>query len=610
MNQKSILLLAGASVVLLTPPAIATQPPEVIPSPTPATEADLQPPEPAVVEARVAPPEPIVEAIAPVAVPTVSPPEPFAPDFSAPPPPIAEATAPTPEYLEKKSESAPAGAEVGSTPLEQQPEPVENFDQPIPSAVPEASGQPSDDLPDELPIEASDASDDGLPDELPRRSHNLENTLPSDLPRRSPDLDHEQPSELNESSHELPNALNQAEHELSEDSPHLYGEPEPEADLIERLAQDDLDQLSPDEWIDLLWSEESEAHDIPKEKTAENLENSFTNSAAVPEPVQQAEFSQTQLEAIQPNLPEDDPLEADPGLPQPDESQSVTPVAPVSVPSTGADSRSAPGFDHETEMGSLRYRLVVGDRLVFNVKPYRLNWTANDPDSIRKQKLVRSLESNSSPQTGIYAGIGFNLRISNRAQFQFAYGDQNAHDPKLKTVSSVQLATETSLPLQAARLNKPAKTDSPTEKPDWVERMEGVNESDPVEHPTAARIDPGVERIKPVEDNNFVRAIAPSSIAPKPSTHTVEAIQVTPVKTEKTRPTDIPDKPVYSFNGSFKWSIASTVVLNTWGGLTINPLPPNSPILALIYLGFPDPLDQEGDRLIFMVSQPVRPVGE
>jgi hypothetical protein len=310
-------------------------------------------------------------------------------------------------------------------------------------------------------------------------------------------------------------------------------------------------------------------------------------------------------------------LEADPRSPQLDEPQlgepqPVTPVAPASVPSTGADSRSAPGFDHETETSSPRYRLVVGDRL-FNVKPYRLNWTANDPDSIRKQKMGgRSPEPNLPPKTGIHAGIGFNLQISDRAQFQFAYGDQNAHDPQLKTASSVQPAAETSLTLQATSLNKPAKTDSPTEKPNWVERMEPLEDSDPVELHTVAKIDPDVEQVKPVEDNDFGRAIAPSSPSTDSSTNVIEEIQVTPVKTEKTVATGEPDNPVYNFNGSFEWRIAPTVVLNTWGGLTINPLPPDSPILSLTYLfyqGFPDPFDQEGDRLIFMASQPVRSVG-
>ncbi|NJN56126.1 MAG: hypothetical protein HC879_00790 [Leptolyngbyaceae cyanobacterium SL_5_9] len=544
MNQKSVLLLSGASVVLLTSPAIATQPTEAIPDSASAIETNSPTPEPVVVEVQAVPPEQvalpeqIVEALAPAPIPPVSPPEPFAPDFSAPPPPVVEAIAPTPEQLEKKSESAPANAEVVSAPLEQPPEPVENFDQPIPSAVPEAS-EPSDDLPNELPIEASEASDDGLADELPQRSHDLENTLPSELPQRSHDLDHEQPDELNESNHELPNALNQAEHELSKDSPHLYGEPEPEADLIERLAQDDLDQLSPDEWIDLLWSEESEAHDTLEENTAEHLENSFTNSAAVPEPIQQAEFSQTQLDAIQPSLTRDTSVEADPRLPQlnepqPSEPQPVTPVAPARVTSTGADSRSAPGFDHETETGSLQYRLVVGDRLVFDVKPYRLNWAANDPDSIRKQKMRRSPESNSPLKTGIHAGVGFNLQISDRAQFQFAYGDQNAPDPQSKTASSVQPAAETS-PSQDATFNKPTKTDSLIES-DQVETVEPLEDSDPSGSNALTNLAEHYleeEWIKPMEAGDPVGRSPPASL---PSPLPMRSRQPRPLLSKRKRP--------------------------------------------------------------------------
>jgi hypothetical protein len=573
VNQKSVLLLSGASVVLLTSPAIATQPTEAIPDPIPAVAADLQISQPVVVEVQVAAPEQIaapeqpveaaqiveveqpVGAIAPAPVPTVSPPEPFAPDFSASPAPLPAAVAPDPpEYTEVEA-IAPIS-----------PEFVENFDQPIRSAVPEASSAISL----ETLTESTAPSDEWVP-----RSHDLNNEKPDELL-------HESDNEFdNESNNELPNDLRQSEHELSEDSPHLYGEPEIETDLIERLAQDDLDQLSPDEWIDLLLSEEQVN---PEENPIENLEHSFTDSTAVPELIPEAEFSQAEFEEVE-QLPRNVALETDPQSSKLDEPQQP---ASANAPSTSASNSFNLSFDNEPEMGSPRYRLVVGDRLVFNVQPYRLNWTANDPDSVRKQKLRgRSPAANPNSSPGIRGGVGFNLQISNRTQFQFAYGAPNANDLKSKTVSSVELVAETPTFAQNALLieaDQPVKADTPVEKTDWVERADLI-------------------------ERNLGGAIAPPSPPTYSSTNAIEEIQVTPIKTEKTIATGEPDKSVYNFNGSFEWRIAPTVVLNTWGGLTINPLPPDSPILSLtylFYLGFPDPFDQEGDRLIFMASQPTR----
>jgi len=597
VNQKSVLLLSGASVVLLTPPAIATQPTDSIPDPIPAVEADLQTSQPVVVEVQVAEPEQIaeleqpveieqlveveqpveaaqiaepaqpveieqpVEAIAPAPVPTVSPPEPFAPDFSVSPAPLPATVAPALDESTEVEAIAPIS-----------PEFVENFDQPIQSAVPEANSAIS---PETL-TESTAPSDEWVP-----RSHDLDNEQPDELPN---ELDNDLDNELD---NELPNDLSQSEHELSEDSPYLYGEPEAETDLIERLAQDDLDQLSPDEWIDLLLAEESEEHD-PEETTVENLEHSFTDSTAVPELIQEAEFSQTDLEEVE-QLPRNVALETvtlgtDPHSPKRDMPQQP---APANGPSTSASNSSNPSFDNEPETGSPGYRLVVGDRLIFNVKPYRFNWTSHpSPDSVRKQKLRgRSPAANSNSGPVIRGGVGFNLQISNRTQFQFDYSAPNANNLKSKTVSSAQPAAKTLTSAQDASLieaDKPVKADKPVEKTDWVERAD-------------------------LMERNLGGAIAASNPSTHASTKAIEEIQVT-LKTEKTLATGEPDEPGYNFNGK----IAPTVVFNTWGGLMIKPLPPDSPLFSLtylFYLGFPDPFDQEGDRLIFMASQPVRLVG-
>ncbi|NJL38768.1 MAG: hypothetical protein HC899_20005 [Leptolyngbyaceae cyanobacterium SM1_4_3] len=364
MNPKSVLLLSGASVVLLAPSAIAN-PAEAIPDPAVAVEADLQTPEPVVVEVQVSPPEQMVEAIAPIPTP-ISPPEPFAPDFSAPLPPTVEAIAPLSEYSEaaraiaptppkyvEEPEPIPAAAE-GISPL---PAQVEEFDKPPQAAVPEATSTDSpENLPEAIeeiegidptepidpiepielidPIESVESAEmgaiapvakfpkpsntpaDALPDDLLNEwSEESDNSLSEELPaERSDESSAELSGESGELGHELPNeSLNQFENGFSEDSPRLYGEPEADTDLIERLAQDDLDSLSPDEWIDLLITEEAD-------RSEENALENWNSSAdlAGPESVQRAEFSQ-------------------------------------------ANGRSDTSFDRETETAP-RYRVVVGDR--------------------------------------------------------------------------------------------------------------------------------------------------------------------------------------------------------------------------------------------------------
>ncbi|NJN91698.1 MAG: hypothetical protein HC878_15935 [Leptolyngbyaceae cyanobacterium SL_5_14] len=203
----------------------------------------------------------------------------------------------------------------------------------------------------------------------------------------------------------------------------------------------------------------------------------------------------------------------------------------------------------------------------------------------------RSPEASPTSNPGIRAEIGFNLQISNQTQVQFAFGQfasstQNASNAKLKPVSPGHPAVKSPISVQddyRIEADEPVQTDKPIGKIELVAKTELIEERD------------------------VGRAIATSSTSSHPSIHTVEEIQVTPVKT-KTIATGEPDKPIYNFDGSFEWKIAPTVILNTWGGLTINPLSPDSPILALVYLGFPDPLDQEGG-LVFLASQPVRSGG-
>ncbi|MBD2057769.1 hypothetical protein H6F88_17375 [Oculatella sp. FACHB-28] len=603
MNPKNILLLSGASVALLVPPAIANQPTESIPDSSPAIETDLQTPGSIVVEVQVAQPEQIVEAveeIAPVApVPSVSPPEPFAPDFSAPAP---EAIAPTsPEPLETEIESIPVAAradEIVASPSEEPLELDEKLDKSV-AAVAEAS-----------PISPA-ASSELI--ELIETVEETESTEELDEPTENPSFEAiapnaefpnehsenspvESPSESsNQSDHELDRelfneSLNQSENEWTENSPRLYGAPEAEADLIERLAQDDLDHWTSDEWIDLLLSED----DLTEGTGRDNL----STDPAVPESNQETELSQTQLEAAQPDSLRDVTLDSDPHLPESDAPQTLNPAstASASANTNSIDNNLDTSFANEAETAP-RYRLVVDDRVILNVEPYRFDWKpSHNPDSIRKQKLRgRSPTVSPTSQTAISAGIGFNLRVSNRAQLQFAYSAQHANElePKSKPSPSVQPATETPISAQGVKVGL-TRADQPIKTNNLIEKTEKADL---------------VERIKPVEGSSPVRETTSSSTSTNQSTNPVKEIQFVPLKTEKTNVASELSKPAFSFNRSFEWRIAPTVVLNTWGGLTVNPLPPESPILSLtylFYLGFPDPLDQEGDRLVFMAGQPSR----
>jgi hypothetical protein len=627
VNPKNILLLSGASVALLAPPAIANQPTEALPDSSRPIEADLQTPEPVVVEVQVAPPEPMVEAIAPVVpVPTVSPPEPFSPDFSAAPAPVPEAIAPPPvEPSEAESAIAPPSPE----PLETEVEPVSvadpadgivssSFEEPREqdeklnqsvAPITEASSAISPAISSE-PIESNEAVEatesDGEPNELTENSAfeaiapNAK--LPDEQPDSSPvelpnELSNQLVDELDESDEsdesdiELPNgSLNQPEPEWAENSPRLYGAPEAEADLIERLAQDDLDNWTSDEWIDLLLAETD-----PAKEDSENR-NYSSAEPAVPELNQEIEFSQTQVEALeQTSLQRDISLDSDPHLPESDTPQTPNRASVHNEVDTNAD--------NEVET-ALRYRLVVDDRLVLNVKPYRFNWiSSHNPDSIRKQKLRgRSPVASSTSQTGISAGIGFDLQISNRAQFQFAYGAQDAKGwvSRSKTIPSVPPSIEMPSPLREVkaeqiRANQLVKTERLTETLEQADL---------------------VERIEPIEGSKPVKGITSPDIPASQSISTVKEVQLVTLKTEKTTLTGELSKPAFNFNRSFEWRITPfewritpTVVLNTWGGLTVNPLPPNSPILSLtylFYLGFPDPFDRGSDRLVFMVGQPSR----
>jgi hypothetical protein len=623
VNPKNILLLSGASVVLLAPPAIANPSTEAIPDSS-VVEADLQTLEPVVVEVQVAPPEPMVEAIAPVVpVPTVSPPEPFAPDFSAAPASVSEAIAPPPvESLEAGSEivpDLPEPVETGIEPIpvvdradeivssssEELREQDEKSDQSV-ATVTEASpissvassepigligpleeAESTEEL--DEPIEELDEPTENAPlgaiapnaESPDQQSNNSLVELPSQLSSQlGSEFDSESPSR----------SLGQVEAEWTENSPRLYGASEAETDLIQRLAEDDLDRWAPEQWIDLLLSE-----DDPAEENVENGDYPLAEPS-VSELNQEAEFSQTRIEALEQPIPQRDvSLERDPHR-----SESDAPQTPnsASVAPASADNN----FDFDTNVDNRaetapRYRLVVDDRLILNVQPYRFNWKpSHSPDSIRKQKLRgRSPAARSTSPTGISAGIGFDLQISNRAQLQFAYGAQDAKSwvSKSKTIPSVQRSIEMPSPIREVkaeqiRANQLVKTESLTgtlEKSDLVERIE------------------------PIEGSNPVRGTASSGTSTNQSISTVREAQLVTLKTEKTNLTGELSKPAFSFNRSFEWRITPTIVLNTWGGLTVNPLPPDSPILSLtylFYLGFPDPLDRGSDRLIFMVGQPSR----
>ncbi|MBD2069773.1 hypothetical protein H6F93_20030 [Leptolyngbya sp. FACHB-671] len=605
MNPKNILLLSGASVALLVPPAIANQPTESIPNSSPAIETDLQTPGSIVVEVQVAQPEQIVEAveeIAPVApVPSVSPPEPFAPDFSAPAP---EAIAPTsPEPLETEIESIPVAAradEIVASPSEEPLELDEKLDKSV-AAVAEASpiSPAASSEPIEL-IETVEETESTEELDEPTENPSFEAIAPNaEFPNEhSENLPVESPSESsNQSDHEsdrelFNESLNQSENEWTENSPRLYGASEAEVNLIERLAQDDLDHWTSDEWIDLLLSEDDLTEEVPGDG------DDLSTDPAVPESNQETELSQTQLEAAQPDLPRDVTLDSDPHLPESDAPQTLNPAstASASANTNSIDNNLDTSFANEAETAP-RYRLVVDDRVILNVEPYRFDWKPSyNSDSIRKQKLRgRSPAVSPTSQTAISAGIGFNLRVSNRAQLQFAYGAQHANElePKSKPSPSVQPATETPISAQGVKVGL-TRADQPIKTNNLIEKTEKADL---------------VERIKPVEGSSPVRETTSSSTSTNQSTNPVKEIQFVPLKTEKTNVASELSKPAFSFNRSFEWRIAPTVVLNTWGGLTVNPLPPESPILSLtylFYLGFPDPLDQEGDRLVFMAGQPSR----
>lgn len=618
MNPKNILLLSGASLTLLAPSAIAN-PEEAIPAPV--IESDLQAPEPVVVEVQVAQPEVMVEAIAPVIpAPTISPPEPFAPDFSVAPAPVPEAIAPTaPNPIEPEIESVPVADrtdEIVSSPSEVRSERDEKSDKSVTAAT-EATPTPLENSSESLESESLESieaieeteSTEDLEDlnelaenpefeaiapitEFPnQQSENLPVEPLNEFSNQS-DLSHQSDNELDRES--LDGSSNQSEREWTENSPRLYGVPEVEADLIERLAQDDLDHWTPEEWVDLLLSE-----DDPAENAANGNDSSNGSSTnlTVSKLKQEAELSQTQFETVQPDRPRNITLNSDPDLPKPDAPQTLDPAsaALASADTNSADTNLDTSFDNASETAP-RYRLVVGDRLVFNVSPYRFDWKPTpDPDSIRKQKLRgRSLEVSPDSQAVISAGMGFDLQISNRAQFQFAYGAQDANGLVSKAkISSAQPSIE--MPslmrdIKAAQIkaNQLVKTESLTE--------------------TLKKADL-VERIAPIEGSHSIKGIT----SPDTSTHQfvspVREVQPVTLKTEKTNLTGEFSKPAFNFNRSFEWRITPTVVLNTWGGLTVNPLPPDSPILSLtylFYLGFPDPLDRGSDRLVFLVGQPPR----
>jgi hypothetical protein len=606
VNPKNILLLSGASVALLAPPAIANPPTESIPDSSPAIETDLPTPEPIVVEVQVAQPEQIVEAIAPVVpVPSVSPPEPFAPDFSAP---VPEAIAPAaPEPLEAEIEPVPVADradeadEIVSSQSEEPLEQDEKLDKSV-AAVTEASPTFAASSESIEAIEAVEETESTEELEEPVENTAFEAIAPSaEFPNEQfENLPAELPNELSnqldpsnqsdhESDRELPSrSLNQSENEWTGNSPRLYGAPEAEADLIERLAQDDLDHWTSDEWIDLLLSED----ELIEGDTGSR--DDLSPDPAVPETNQEAELSQTQLEVAQPDLLRDATLDSDSHLPKFDTTQTLNraSTAPASADTNSADT----DFDTNEAEIAPRYRLVVDDRLILNVKPYRFDWKlSHNPDAIRKQKLSgRSPAASPTSQTGVSAGIGFDLRISNRAQLQFAYGAQNANDleSKSKTIPASQPITETPIPVQEVkagqiREHKPLKTDS------LIETIETDL----------------VERIEPVEKSNSVMSMTRLGTSTQQSISAAGEVQSVTLKTEKTHITSEFSKPTFDFNRSFEWQITPTVVLNTWGGLTVSPLPPESPILSLtylFYLGFPDPLDQEGDRLVFMAGQPSR----
>lgn len=624
MNPKNILLLSGASVSLLASPAIANPFTEAIPNSS-VVEADLQTLEPVVVEVQVAPPEPTVEAIAPVvAVSTVSPPEPFAPDFSAAPASVPEAIAPT---LAESSDAGSVSVPNSSELLETEIEPGSVADRPdnnqpddTVSSVLEEPREQEEKL-DKSVTTVTEASPTGSPTassesiDLIEPIEEAEPTEELDEPTGNAPLEaiapnaessHEQSNHSSNSSvdfsNELSNqfdsefdsespsgSLSEVEPEWTENSPRLYGTSEAKADLIQRLAEDDLDHWTPDQWIDLLLSE-----DDPPEENVENGDYSLVEPS-VSELNQEVEFSQTQIKALeQPDLQRDISLDRDPHRSESDAPQTSN---SVSVAPDSADNN----FDFDTNINNgaetaPRYRLVVGDRLVLNVKPHRFNWiSSHSPDSIRKQKLRMPPTASSTAQTGISAGIGFDLQISNRAQFQFAYGAQDAKGwvSKSKTILSVQPSIEMPSPIREVkaeqiRANQLAKTKSLTETLEQADL---------------------VERIEPIERSNSVGGITSSGTFTHRSISTVRAVQPVTPKSEKTNLTGELSKPAFNFNRSFEWRITPTVVLNTWGSLTVNPLPPDSPILSLtylFYLGFPDPLDQGGDRLVFMVGQPLR----
>lgn len=541
MNEKSVLLLSGASAFLLASPAIATAtiptptPEELIPAPAPtAPEADVQQQNSVVVPVEVAQPERVEEAIAPLATVPISPPESSAPDFSSPVTPtevaLTEAIAPIPpESVLESPESEPVSSEPA--PL---PKPAAELDEQTQSTA-------SETVPEEVLFEEV-LSEEAISEEAVPEAASLtpvEQVEELDELVQSVDQPGQTVQRGNTEAIAPMAEVDEPTNELMEDSaPRLYGESDltDAMDGIEQLAQDDLEHLTTEEWLDLLLDETTDSSQL-------NLESQAATSEPSPAAVPHA--AENQLATLQ--------------------GGAITDIKPQEFAPEVTLLSKPFDADREFAPGSSDYRFAVGDRLFLTVKPYGFNLSI--PVSRSRSDVSQSSESGLTEADPMFktpaavdAEFGIDFRVANRARFQVAYATRTDAS-ELRTSSDQQTFDQQTLEAQSERAA------------DGVRAIAQVN-------PAAAN--PAVEN---GDVHRFVR--------------------------NKTKETDCSEQSsAYAFNGSLQWRIAPHIIIQTWGGLTIkNPLSTSSSTLSLaylFYLGFPDPFDQEGDQVVFLVGQPPR----
>lgn len=224
------------------------------------------------------------------------------------------------------------------------------------------------------------------------------------------------------------------------------------------------------------------------------------------------------------------------------------------------------GFQTDTnddlEMSGAEYRVAVGDRLVFTLKPvgFSLNTvlTPNSPFSSVSQGAL----SRFAAETPIFkigsldSGLGLDWLMTDRLRLQMAYGARNAGNPVQGLLRSDHRAFGVQL------LARPFST-----------------------------VTTGVAYVNAFADDGFLDTFTGSTNADTSGGFLEPAA-------------------IHAVSGTLQWQIVPSLVLGAWGGMTVtDSLDSDAVALSTTYLfslAFPDTFGREGDLLGVMVGQPLR----